>query len=94
MEKDPTNEFYITEKRFVDEICAKHENLVNEMDHGKDDNDMDSKYKNMTSLHAQPVGHEDGDLKLSGDDLHYYLADLGYSCDEMMLRCHFEGRLE
>ncbi len=34
----------------------------------------------------------DGDLELTGELLHHYLADLGTPCEDMMLRCHFEGR--
>ena len=30
-------------------------------------------------------------IALSGDDLHYYLHDLSHHCDEMFLRCFFEG---
>ena len=33
-----------------------------------------------------------GDLELTGKALHEYLADLGTPCEEMLLRCHFEGR--
>ncbi len=71
LEKDPESTFYQTEMKFVEEVCAKHEN-IKENYHGE---------------------KGDGDnLNLTGKMLHYYLADLGNSCEDMLLRCHFEGR--
>ncbi len=67
---DPNSNYYQTERRFVDEICAKHEKF--EAGHGAG-------------------SHTQGDLELTGEALHEYLADLGVSCADMLLRCHFEG---
>ncbi len=107
------------EKRFVEEICAKHENIVTE---GHGDSHGSSAGANGTSsanaTDSSGGGHKrrkrashgssssassssssgasssslDGDLELTGELLHHYLADLGTPCEDMMLRCHFEGR--
>ncbi len=31
------------------------------------------------------------DLDMSGDKLHHYLEDLAQPCDEMIVKCYFEG---
>lgn len=73
LEKDPNSTFYLTEKKFVEEVCAKHENI---------------KKKEGATGHEE----EEENLNLSGELLYHYLADLGNSCEDMLLRCHFEGR--
>ncbi len=42
--------------------------------------------------YADPDGEVHADLNLTGRALHDFLSDVGQSCSEMMLRCHFEGR--
>ncbi len=75
LELDPDSEYYLTEREFVDEVCAKHETLT-------------------VDGHAEETVVEGGghDLNLTGELLHTYLADLAEPCEEMLLRCHFEGR--
>ena len=94
---NPDSEFYQTELLVVEEICAKHESLMMQESHGEDrmgDDEGDDYGSNVTvGLHAQPlVDRGPGDLELTGEELHFYLEDLGSSCDDTLLRCHFEGR--
>ena len=32
-------------------------------------------------------------MDMTGDQLHHYLNDLGMTCDQMVLRCNFEGNV-
>ena len=104
----------------MEEICAKHENIVTEGhggSHGSSAGANGTSSANATD--SSGGGHKrrkrashgssssasssssssgasssslDGDLELTGELLHHYLADLGTPCEDMMLRCHFEGR--
>ena len=75
LEHDPTSEFYLTEREFVQEVCEKHERLGDD-GHGS----------------AETAEGEVHNLNLTGELLHKYLADLAEPCEDMLLRCHFEGR--
>ncbi len=75
----------------MEEVCAKHEALAVQS--------QDS----AAAAAAAASGHGGGGaaadhhgdttpLNLTGEMLHEYLADLATPCDQMLLRCHFEGR--
>ncbi len=71
-----------------------------------DDNSQNSGHRRRKRGSSSSSGHDssgsgddfsghigaNGDLEMTGKMLHHYLADLGIPCEQMLLRCHFEGR--
>ena len=97
LNKDPESEFYLVEQQFVKGVCSKHESIGSS--HSSSGTDSHRRRKrgsgsNNSSTVSDNSGHigANGDLELTGEMLHHYLADLGTPCEDMLLRCHFEGR--
>lgn len=78
LQNDPSSTEYLTEARFAQEICSEHIRF-----------DNGSEHESAAASHDHD--DDDLDLDLTADDLHRYLKELGQSCDDLLLRCHFEG---
>ena len=52
-----------------------------------------AKHENLNDENGETFGDDLGQSEsLDGSQVREYLADLGNPCEEMLLRCHFEGR--